>query len=361
MATSLQTLFTQRCNIQYPIVQAPMAGGAIPLELVAAVSNAGGLGSFGAALSSGEAITQAVAAIRRLTHKPFAVNLFVLDPANPSKETLRQVMDILTPIHAELGIAPPMMPTKFGEDPAAQIDALVHAKVPVASFAFGLPSAETVARLKAVGSAIIGTATNVEEAMRWEALGADVVCAQGMEAGGHRGTFIGAMEASMIGTMALVPQIVDAVKIPVLAAGGIMDGRAIAAALMLGASGAQMGTAFLSCADATTNPMWKAHLRQAVDTSTTITNAYTGRNARGLATSYTQRMRPNADLFPPYHVQSALTAEMRRTAIKVNKPDYFNMWAGQGVAMTRKRSQNITAAQLVATLVTETEVLLSSR
>ena len=348
-----------RLGITHPIIQAPMASVTTP-ALVAAVSNAGALGSFGALMLPPRGIVEQTAAIRALTEKPFNLNLFVLDPARVDEAQIARVLQLLAPIHAELGIAPPKAPGSYGQPLPEQLDALIEAKPHVASFHIGLLDAQAVARLKRAGIFVIGTATNVAEAKAWGANGTDAVCAQGSEAGGHRGTFLTDVPSSMIGTMALIPQVVDAVNIPVIAAGGIMDGRGIAAALALGAQGAQLGTAFVACAESSAAPVWRQALRAAGDTATTLTKAFTGRHARGIANEFMRRMAEHEHDLPPYAVHSALTGEMRRAAASAGRGDFLAMWAGQGVGLARAREENLSAAQLVAALVEETKSALTS-
>lgn len=345
-----ETAFTRAFGMSVPVVQAPMAGGATTPELVAAVSNAGALGSFAAATLAPAAIAAGVARIRALTGRPFCVNLFVLRPKAPDPAALGRALALLAPLHAELGIESPQVPPRFCEDPRAQFEALVECAPALASFAFDVLDAKDVERLHARGCKVAGTATNVAEARAWEAAGADFVCAQGMEAGGHRGTFIGRYEDSLIGTMALVPQIVDAVKVPVLAAGGIMDGRGVAAALALGAAAAQMGTAFLDCAESGIHPAWKDALRNAGDTATALTLAFSGRMARGVANDYMRRMAAVQHEVPAYPVQNALTGALRAAAAREGNAQYMSLWAGQGVAALR----SLPAAELVSRLAEET-------
>lgn len=348
------TAFTQSAGIDYPIIQAPMAGGAATPELVAAVSDAGGLGSLGAAYSSPDAIRQSIADLRARTSKPFNVNLFVLDPPRPEPQQIARAMELLQPIRDALGLPRGEAPTKFGEDFSAQLAAVIAAQPPVASFTFGILDARQVAALKAGGTLVIGTATSVNEARAWEAAGADAICAQGSEAGAHRGTFMGSFESSMIGTMALVPQVVDAVRVPVIAAGGIMDGRGIAAALMLGAAGVQLGTAFLTCPEAGTHPAWKAALRNARDDQTLITRAFSGRHARGLVNEFMLTLNQVQHEIPAFPVQNALTGPLRQAAAKANRPEFLALWAGQAASLSR----GLPAAQLIAALREETIAIL---
>jgi nitronate monooxygenase len=332
-----------------------MNGGSTP-EMVIGVSNAGGLGSLAAASLAPDAIRSQVASIRSRTSKPFAVNLFVLDVPTPTEEEVRYALDRLQPIRAELGLAPGKPLDVYCEDFRQQLDTLVELRVPVASFTFGLLDATSVQYLHEAGSLVIGTATNVAEALAWQANGADIICAQGAEAGGHRGTFLGHPDASMIGTLALVPQIADVVSLPVIAAGGIMNGRGIAAVLTLGAQAAQLGTAFLTSAESPIHPAWKEKIRQSTDTSTRTSRTFTGRPARGIVNDYIRRMAEFEQHVPAYPVQNALTTEIRKAAGAANRADFISMWAGQAAGLSRQRDEGIPAAELVQTLAEETAI-----
>lgn len=337
---------------QYPIIQAPMAGGATTPELVAAVCNAGAIGSLAAPLLSPMTIVEQVTRIRTLTDKPFMVNLFVQGTPSPSEAEVRSAAELLRPIWEPLGWDSLPLPVRWCEDFQAQLGALVEAAPAIASFTFGILAREQVERLQDAGIFVIGTATNVAEARAWEAAGADAVCAQGIEAGGHRGTFIGS-QCDGFGTMVLVPALVDAVRIPVIAAGGIMDGRGIAAALALGAQAAQLGTAFLTTDEAGIHPLYKERLLEAshapARSATTLTRAFSGRYARGLVNRFIDAMRAVEPQVPAYPVQNALTAGIRAQAGKINESELMSLWAGQGVAMVR----SMPARRLVETLVTE--------
>ena len=260
--------FLAMLGIAHPIIQAPMAGGATTPELVAAVSNAGALGSFAAATLSPAAMAEGVQRVRALTTRPFNVNLFVLEEPALDEAALASAQQRLEPYRAALGLAAAPRPTKFCENNQAQIAALLALAPPVVSFTFGVLDAGTVAQFRQKGSIVIGTATTVAEARAWEAAGADAICVQGIEAGGHRGTFLGDFEQAGIGLMALIPQAARAVNLPLIAAGGIMDGKGIAAALILGAQAAQLGTAFLCCDEAGIHPGWKQRIPLTSDDGT---------------------------------------------------------------------------------------------
>ncbi len=226
--------------------------------------------------------------------------------------------------------------------------------LPVVSFTFGLLDAQTVAQFKRAGSLVIGTATTVAEARAWEAAGADFICAQGAEAGAHRGTFLGGLEESCIGLVALIPQVAGAVRRPVIGAGGIMDRHGIAAALDLGAQAVQLGTAFLGCPESGISPVWKQKLREARDASTRLTRTFSGKHARGIVNEFMERMRPFEGDVPAYPIQNALMGEIRQAAARLGRPKFMSLRADRGVAMSRQ----LPAEQLVRTLVEELHAIL---
>src|SRR5581483_9752847 len=306
-----RTEAVERLGITVPIVGAPMGGGPSTPALVAAVSEAGGLGSLAGGYLGPDRLRADIAAVRQLTSRPFAVNLFVPTPSEPAPEEIEAALAALEPFRLELGL--PARPTATGpwaEDFDAQLAVVVEERVPVTSFTFGLLPAAAVRALHDAGSLLVGTATTVEEAVSVEASGADLVCAQGSEAGAHRGTFLPAgagpgYEQALIGTVALVPQVCDAVDIPVLAAGGIMDGRAVAAVLGLGAGAAQLGTAFLRCPEAGTAAPYRRALAAAAESSSAVTAKITGRAARGIENRLMRALRDVP--VPPYPVMNTLT------------------------------------------------------
>ena len=336
-----------RLQIALPIIQGPMTGSDTP-ALAAAVSQAGGLGMLGCGMRSPAAMAEAAAEVRRHTQQPFGMNLFVQATPTPDEATVQTAMERLAPLYAELGLQP-QRPTQWCEDFAAQFEALLALRPAVASFTFGILDAAQVARLHAAGCLVVGTATTVAEARAWAGVGVDAVCASGTEAGGHRGTFLGDFAASQVGTLALVPQCVDAVDIPVIAAGGIMDGRGIAAAQALGAQAVQMGTAFLACPESGIGPAYRQALAQARDTDTRLTRVFSGRPARGIVNAMMEALAAEEDRVPAYPVQNALTGALRRAAAAQGRTSHLSLWAGQGVAAVRP----LPAAQLVALLAQE--------
>jgi nitronate monooxygenase len=347
--------FAEKLGLRYAIVQAPMAGGMCPPALVAAVSNAGALGSFAGALLAPDAIRAGIREIRSLTNKPFNVNLFAFSDPVVDQAAIARSIAALKPWRDSLGLDPPPLPNRFAESQADQIKVVLEERVPVFSFAFGMAPPDALAAFRAAGTLVIGTATTVTEAKALEAAGVDVVCAQGSEAGGHRGTFIGDFDDALIGTMALVPQIAAAVKIPVLAAGGIMNGGGIAAALALGAAGAQLGTAFLLCPEANLPKAHALAMALVAKRGTRLTRAYTGRPARGVANRFMRDMELAARGFPPYPIQRALTRDILERARALGRDDIPFYWCGQGAALARA----LPAATLVEALANETAAALA--
>jgi nitronate monooxygenase len=338
-------------EIEHPIIQAPMAGGTTTPALVAAVSNAGALGSIGAAYLSAEQISESIAAVRQLTDRPFGVNLFVAPPAADAPAwDANPMLAFLGEHHAALGLPDPVVPDTFAPDGDAQWETLLAERVPVLSFTLGIPSRERIAAFKAAGTRVLGTATTVAEARALAEAGVDGIVTQGSEAGAHRATFLGSFERSMIGTLALVPQVVDAVDLPVVASGGIMDGRGIVAAQALGAAGVQLGTAFLTTDEAGTSPAYREALRRAQDDRTVMTRVFSGRPARGIVNAFIEQMsKADAPEPLPFPVQNALTGPMRRAAAQRGDADRLALWAGQGVPLAR----SIGAGELVVRLMQE--------
>ncbi len=341
--------FCRKYRLSIPVVLAPMGGGPSTPELVAAVSNAGGLGSLAAAYSNAERIQQDISAIRKLTTRPFAVNLFSPQAQLPLKDGVTAVSDFLRPYHERLGLKPPELPQKPIEDFNEQLDAIAKAAPPIVSFTFGLLPAKATELLKSQGTYLMGTATTVDEARQLERAGVDAVIAQGSEAGAHRGTFAVPAEEALVGTVALVPQVVDAVRVPVIASGGIMDGRGLVAALALGASAVQMGTAFLACKEAGTNAAYREALMRGREDATTLTRAFSGRMARGLSNEFIKKWNASGLEHLPYPWQNAFTQPMRRAAASAGHAGLLSLWAGQAVGMLRE----MTAAQLMKDLEKE--------
>jgi len=317
-------------TFEIPIIQAPMLGASTP-QMALAVSRAGGLGSLAAAGLAPDAVEAQVVQMRAAADRPFAVNLFITEAARPTADEVERAQEVLRPWYTARGLEVPDAPNDFAQDFDRQFAALVRAAPPAASFTFGILTADQVVALHARRTAVIGTATTVAEARAWEAVGADAICAQGFEAGGHRGSFLGAQEDSLVGTLALVSTIRRAVKAPVIAAGGITDGRGVAAALAMGAAAAQMGTAFLLADQTMISNPWRRSIETAGDDPTRLTRAFSGRYARGIENDFMRRMRPLEHAVPAYPVQNRLTQPLRAAATAQDDADAISMWAGQAV------------------------------
>jgi nitronate monooxygenase len=318
-------------SLEIPIIQAPMLG-ASGSAMALAVSRAGGLGSLALAGSPPADIETEVARAKA-EGRPFAANLFVLALARPDPAVVDAALERLAPWYEALGLEVPAAPNDFAPDFEAQFAALVRTAPPAASFTFGILTRAQVEALQARGVIVIGTATTVAEARAWADVGADAICAQGMEAGGHRGSFLAPVEESLVGTMALVPLVAQAVDVPVIAAGAIMDGRGVAAALALGAAAVQMGTAFLLADTAVISPPWRRVLESVGDDATRLTRAFSGRYARGVENDFMRRMRPLEDQIPAYPIQNRLTQPLRAAAAKAGDAEAINLWAGQAVKL----------------------------
>jgi nitronate monooxygenase len=339
----------QMLGCEHPVIQAPMAGGADTPELVAAVGNAGGFGFIGAAYLTPAQIVDGAQLVRKLTARRFGINLFAPLPA-PSEQDLDAAIARLAPYHAELGLPPPTAPQLAADPFDAQLAAALDSGASAISFTFGLLPMAAVAAIKARGLPLIGTATTVAEAIALRDSGVDAIIAQGSEAGGHRGTFLGDFADAQIGTLALVPQIVATVKLPVIASGGIMDGRGVAAALVLGASAVQLGTAFLTCHEAGVPEAYKSAIMQAGEDATRITRAFSGRPARGIVNRFMAEVDADGGDIPAFPIQNVLTRALRTAAARQGRAEFLSLWAGQGLRLARRQS----AAELIERLRDET-------
>ena len=342
---------TDLLGIEHPIIQAPMLGSATP-DLAAAVSNAGGMGSLGFGAGTVEAVEQALAAMRARTNAPFNLNFFMPDGPPQTPAARAAMRERLAPFYHDLGAGdvpdPPTQPPRTGIA-ADLVDLLLRERPAVVSFHFGLPGEDVVRRLRGTGTRVIATATTVAEARALEAGGVDAIIAQGWEAGGHRGSHRRTLPGDGVGTMALVPQVVDAVRVPVIAAGGIGDGRGIAAAFALGACGVQMGTAFLSCPEAATDERRRVLLRQATDTDTMVTDAVSGRSARAVRSRYAEVMAPFAGQMAPYPDMYAFSGPLEEASMgRADEIASFHLY-GQAAALNRE----IPAGDLLRALVGE--------
>jgi nitronate monooxygenase len=321
-------------GITIAIIQAPMAGAAFS-EMVVAVSEAGGLGSLACAMLTAPQIREEVRLIRARTSRPINLNFFC--HSQPASDARREVnwKARLEIYYRELGIDPLQAnaPVKRGPFDAAACEMVEELSPEVVSFHFGLPEEALLARVKSTGCRIISSATTVREARWLEERGCDAIIAQGYEAGGHRGMFLETEVATQVGTMALVPQVVDAVKVPVIAAGGIADARGIAAAVALGASGVQLGTAYLFCPEARIPPVHQERLRSALDNETALTNVFTGRPARSIVNRLVAELGPIAPDAPEFPLASDAVMPLRQAAVARNSADFVPLWSGQAARL----------------------------
>lgn len=336
-------------GVELPIVQAPMAG-ACDSRLVIAVSKAGGVGSLPCAMLSVEQIRSEMSLIREHTTGPINLNFFCHEP--PEGEGLNDDAWYarLATYYEELGLEKTKAPAGICQPFNAELCALVEELKPeIVSCHFGLPEAGLLARVKAAGCLVISSATTVAEARWLEAQGCDAIIAQGYEAGGHRGMFLTDNVAGQAGTLALVPQVVDAVKIPVIAAGGIADGRGIAAAFALGAAGVQIGTAYLFTPEATITPLHRAALLGASDDQTALTNVFSGRPARGLINRIMREAGPLSADVPAFPLAGAALAPLKKQAEMSGSTDFTSLWSGQSAGLGR----TCDAGELTRTLADE--------
>lgn len=355
--------FSEINNIKCPaIIQAPMAGGITTPELVAEVSNAGGLGSFATGYLTTDEVFKKIQKIKQLTDKPFSANIFIPNTPKENSDSIRHYIIKLNSFRKELGLSeiPYTEKMHIPEDNFHDIvDVLLQEKIKIVSFTFGCLPPKVTKRLKENGCYLIGTATSLEEAKYLAQSGIDAIVAQGSEAGGHRGGFMSKSASEGIGLLSLLPQIVDGVDNPVIAAGGIMDGRGIVAALSLGASAVQMGTAFLGLKQSGANQTYKECLSQAKLSQTdptVMTNTYSGKLARGIENRFIHAMQKYAEEIPEYPIPHYLSKELRAEAAKQKKPEFMSMWCGQGVPLIRN---DLETAQLIDQLHDEVENVLS--
>jgi len=332
MKTSLQDLL----RIERPILQAPMAG-AQGSALAIAVSNAGGLGALPAAMLSPEALRAELTALQSGTSRPYNVNFFCHVPPAPDAAREAAWRRTLAPYFDELGLDPGAATTGGARVPFSSevADVLEPFRPPVVSFHFGLPAPDLLARVKRWGATVLSTATTVEEARWLEAHGADAIVAQGLEAGGHRGMFLTEDVTTQVGLLALVPQVVRAVEVPVIAAGGIADARGAAAAVALGAAGVQAGTAYLLCPESTTGMVHRAALQSEAARHTALTNLFSGRPARGIVNRLMRELGCLSPAPPPFPLASGALAPLRAAAEKQGRGDFSPLWCGQNATGCR--------------------------
>ena len=334
-------------GMESPIVQAPMAGVQAS-ALTVAVCGAGGLGSLPCAMLRLDELRHELSAIRAQTQRPFNVNFFCHAPPAPDPARERAWRSLLAPYYAELSLDANSAPAGAGRAPfsAEVTDVLAPFAPPVVSFHFGLPSAELVARVKAWGAKVVSTATTVDEARWLEARGADAIIAQGFEAGGHRGIFLTDDLTTQVGTFALLPQIVKAVRVPVIAAGGIADATGVRAALALGAAAVQIGTAYLLCPEATTSSLHRAALKSEAARHTALTNVFTGRPARAIVNRLVRELGPISSAAPAFPLALNALVPLRAKAEAQGSSDFSPLWSGQNTTGCR----DVPAAELTRQL-----------
>lgn len=348
-------------RIELPIIQAPMAG-ANGSAMAIAVSEAGGLGSLPCAMLDAAKARAEIGVIRQRTARPINVNFFCHEPARPDPQREAAWRARLTAYYLELGLdadatAPAVNRAPFDEAMCAIVEDL---RPEVVSFHFGLPKPTLLCRVKAAGCRVLSSATTAEEARWLEANGCDAIIAQGNEAGGHRGMFLADSIATQAGTFALLPQVVDAVKVPVIGAGGIADGRGIAAAFALGAAGVQIGTAYLFTPEATITELHRAALRTARDDRTALTNLFSGRPARGLFNRVMREVGPISELAPAFPTAAAALAPLKAKAEAAGRSDFSSLWSGQAASLGREMSAADLTTKLARDAVQRLKAMASS-
>ncbi|MDF0726009.1 nitronate monooxygenase [Cytobacillus sp. S13-E01] len=333
---------TNLLQITYPIIQAPMAGGITTSRLVAAVANSGGLGMIGAGYMSPNQLREQIREIKTLTKNSFGVNLFVPTDYKVSKVEVDMGFASLQTFRSELGVVGEIPAiSNYGKDLDTfnkQLEVILEENVSVCSFTFGVPSKEIIDELKKHQIVSIGTATTTNEAIQNESAGMDLITVQGSEAGGHRGTFADENRDQVIGLMSLIPQVVDKVSIPVVAAGGIMDGRGLMASLCLGAGAVQMGTVFLTCVESGAHPIYKKAILHANEDETVMTRAFSGKWARGIKNQFISEMESYQDQILPFPVQNTLTSAIRKASAAQENPEFMSLWTGQTLTLAKNQT-----------------------
>ncbi|MCD0470365.1 nitronate monooxygenase family protein [Flavobacterium sp. JAS] len=341
-------------GIQYPILQGPFGGNLSSVELTAAVSNAGGLGGYGAYTMSPQEIFEADKQIKAATNKPYNLNLWVSDsdmhPNGISDEQFNKAKEIFKPYFDEVGIPLPEKPASFQSRFENQLEVILKVRPKVFSFMFGVPSANVLEQCRKSGIVTVGAATTLDEAIFLENAGVDMIIASGFEAGGHRPSFLASAESSLTGSFVLLQLIREKVKIPVIAAGGIANGKGVTAALALGASAAQIGTAFLACDESNALPIHKQMLFSAASKYTTLSRAYTGRVGRGLTSRIAKEILGKEASILPFPLQTTFMSPLRKAALDQEKWDMILFWGGQ-IAPILKHTK---ASELMHSLIEET-------
>lgn len=349
-----QTKASNKLGIQYPILQGPFGGNLSSVALVSTVSNAGGLGGFGAYTLSPQEIIEVDRQLKSATKKPYNINLWVSDSdaidGTVSDEDFKQTQALFKPYFDELGIALPQKPAPFKTRFENQVEVILHQRPPVFSFMFGVPSADILEQCRRLGIVTIGAATTLDEAVVLDAAGVDLIIASGFEAGGHRPSFLASAESSTFGTFVLVQLIKEKVKTPIIAAGGIADGKGVAAALALGADAAQIGTAFLATDESNASAIHKQMLFSDAAANTSLTRAFTGRLGRGITSRISRDIYQKESQLLPFPLQTQFIAPLRQAAIEQEKLDMILFWGGQ-IAPVLKHTK---AGELMKSLIEET-------
>lgn len=341
-------------KISLPIIQAPMAGGATSPELVAAVSNAGALGSLAAGYLSPEQIKQSIKKIRQLTIRPFSVNLFVPHVHHATSIQIEQSRHAIELSCRELNFRIPPVTPPFVPAFKKQINVLLEEKIPIVSFTFGLPSQAVLKDFRQHNIPIMGTATTLKEAQWLEQQAVDVIVAQSKEAGGHRATFLGEAQEALTPLPDLLSSLAKYIQVPIIASGGIMNARNIVHAFELGADAVQMGTAFLCCHESQIHPLYKKLLLTSMPNQTVLTHVFSGKMARGLRNTFIQRMEPYQHTVVDYPIQHALTTPMRQEAQKQDRTEFMSLWAGENAYLC----QSLPVKNLIYELQNELKTLL---
>jgi nitronate monooxygenase len=335
------TSVTEMLGVQYPILQGPFGGNLSSVQLTATVSNAGGVGGYGAyTLSPGE-IAETIRGIKAATDKPFNINLWVSDTDAPdgtiTDSQYEEARQLFKPYFDEGGIPLPEKPPPFTSRFENQVEVILHMRPKLFSFMFGVPSTDILERCRRQGIVTAGAATTPDEALVLESAGIDMIIASGFEAGGNRPSFLASAESSVTGTFVLLQLIREKVKIPVIAAGGIADGRAVAAALALGAQAVQVGTAFLACDESNAMPVHRHMLFSNAAKYTMLSRAFTGRLGRGLVSRIAKDLSGRENQFLPFPLQTSFMAPLRKAAIDQEKWDMVLFWGGQIAPILKHR------------------------
>jgi nitronate monooxygenase len=344
------TPVTRRLGLAAPIIQGPFGSGLSSVDLVATVCEAGLLGSFGVHHLDGAGIRDIARQIRERTRRAFALNLWIPLPEEPRQVTADEfaaAVEALRPYYEQLSLPLPERPERIGPRFDEQIEAVLDVRPAVFSFVYGIPAPGVLDRCRTLDIVTIGAATTPAEAEALASAGVDMIVATGFEAGGHRVSFLRPPEECLTGTLSLVPQVLDAVDVPVIAAGGISDGRGVAAALALGAHAVQIGTAFLACKESAASDLHRDRLFTTAATQTALTRAFTGRLARGIRNDFMNTMASHEHAVAPYPVQAWLTAQLKSAALKTGRSDLLALWSGQSAPLLRHRR----AADLIASLI----------